>query len=391
MDDKEKKSKLRFYTTLQIVGLLVIMIVGNAFDWLNMKFDFTKLSTWKYWNAVFQQIVMYATALIIGYLGRLEKEILNNIEYHTNLKHYRELLPFKKDASFTQFINYIKNPQIKKEFIKKRMQIKLYRLDKYTKDEYKLEYDKALASGNLETYNYKDKKSKKYCLKRFKLEQLYSDDYIDKNYLSISINYPRVNAQAFTYGIRVKEQKSHEYQVENEAAKDLSKKWILKALQVLLSALIVGSVASDASTSELLEQTYGWLKLMLQYIVRCVIVVVSYITGMKDGKETFEINYIDVIYNRITILNEYIKYIKENKIEDDIVDKLNKYMNLKAQKEAEEENKKKKELEEDQKKQNNKENKENDNKLLEELYDKDGNLLLTEKELKNIIDNRKNK
>lgn len=378
MEEKERKGKIIFYTTLQIIGLLIIMLVGNAFDWLHMRFDFSKLNTWNYWNGVIQQIIMYATALIIGYLGRLEKEILNNIEYSNSLKEYRGLLKFKGDNSFVNFIDNIKNPQIKKAFIKKRTQLRLYRLDKRAKDYFKLDYDKAIQSNNIETFIYKDEKSKKYCLKRFQLEQLFSDNYINANFRSISIKYPHINSQAFTYGVRIKEREENNYKVENKTAQDLTNKWLIKALQIILVAVIAGSIGSDANGGELVETVTDWLRIFLKYIVRCVLILISYIMGLWDGKNTFESNYLDVLSNRITILKEYLDWVHQNNINDSIAERIDKYLKENAEKKTKEEIEQKK---------INKEVR----KDTEVQIDKNGVIELTEDEIKEVLDKRKNK
>ena len=45
-----KRQKIILYTTLQILGIVAILLVGSSFDWLNMKFDINLVKTWNYWK-----------------------------------------------------------------------------------------------------------------------------------------------------------------------------------------------------------------------------------------------------------------------------------------------------------------------------------------------------
>ena len=106
LDATIKRQKIILYTTLQILGIVAILLVGSSFDWLNMKFDINLVKTWNYWNAVIQQVLMYTLALIIGFIGRLEKEFLKNEDFHLQMNIYHAYFTQKTD-SFTKFIDKI--------------------------------------------------------------------------------------------------------------------------------------------------------------------------------------------------------------------------------------------------------------------------------------------
>lgn len=328
LDPKLKKQKTILYTTLQIAGLIAILLIGNCFDWLNMKFDFTNFTTWNYWNGVIQQILMYTIAMIIGYLGRLQKEFLTNSEFALEMNLYHMYLA-QKTKTFVKFIEKIINPKIQIEYYHAHITKKLYRLEKKNskKDDFKIEYEKCLKwcaenkkeikeytiSDNIDGFlkKFKQRSCKRYIKKRWELEQLIDEIMIIKNAKTFS-NYPRVNAHAFTWGVRSRDDNSNQYKVENTTVKDLSKRAVVKMLSVLLTSMLIGSIAADASMNELTEQAYGWIKLLIKYAIRVVTIFWSWGSGLFLGKGIFESNYLSVIDNRNRILAEYIDWKQEN-------------------------------------------------------------------------------
>lgn len=322
LDAQLRKKKALTYTILQIVGILALMLVGNCFDWLNMKFDPTQLKSWDYWNGVIQQVLMYSIALVIGYTGRMEREFLNNKEFALAMNLYHRFLT-EKTESFAVYINKTLNPKIKKEYYIAYVERKLYRLEERHKrhDSWKLEYDRILddlACGRVKTieeFAFKNKRLRRYVLRRFTLEALVCSDNLDKNCRSFN-KYPRVNAHSFTWGVRSKSDRSNKYKVENTTAKDLSVKVIQKALSVVLMAIVLGSIAGDPSRNELLTQVNGWAKLIVKYIIRVGGIIWSYVSGLYLGKGMFESNYIEVVHNRNEILEAYISWKKELKEEE---------------------------------------------------------------------------
>ncbi len=322
LDAQLRKKKALTYTLLQVVGILALMLVGNCFDWLNMKFDPTQLKTWNYWNGVIQQVLMYSIALVIGYTGRMEREFLNNKEFALAMNLYHRFLG-EKTESFVIYVNKTLNPKIKREYYISHVERKLYRLEERSKrhDDWKLEYDKILddlTNGRLKSikeYACKNRQLRQYVVRRFTLEALIHTENVEKNCRSFN-RYPRVNAHSFTWGVRSKSDRSNKYKVENTLAKDLSVKVLQKALSVVLMAVVLGSIAGDPSKNELLSQVNGWAKLIIKYIIRVGGIAWSYISGLYLGKGMFESNYIEVVNNRNDILESYLSWKKELKEEE---------------------------------------------------------------------------
>lgn len=347
MEKDYQKRKLGLYTALQVVGVLTLTIIGGCWDWMNFRFDFTQLTTTQYWTGVFQQALMYSITLALGLLTTMEKLELTDIEYLGRLETYRELLKMKKQ-SFTLYIDETLNPYIKREAMRERAVKRLYRLDKWSKDEYKLAWKecKNMTEEEFRAFKptmpmkflntlgrifrgleYQDKfryswRCKFYCYRRRKLERLASEEYINDNWQYTSVKYERVNPNAFTWSVRLGDSKLSQYQVENKSARSVALAMTRKILTVVLTSLVIGSIIYDASMSELLEQANGWLAIMIKYIIRVIMIIVNYIFGVFAGKRVFYNNFTWILINRIRILKDYINWRKSNNDVDSYADKL---------------------------------------------------------------------
>jgi len=347
MNNSEKKGKLALYTILEVVGLFALMLLGGMFDFLNFGFSFDKITTAEYWNDVTIQGAMYSIALMLGIFGTLEKQELKNQEYFSDLGIYRGLLKHKKQ-SFTPYIDEVLNPYIKREAMKERACRRLYRLDKHAKDEFKISYRdcKNMTKEEFRDFKpqtprkiinvfgrifkgmeYNDKfkyswRCKRYCAKRRRLERLASDEYINENWETASVRYHRVNANAFTYSVRIGDSKLSEYQVENKSGRDITLAMLQKFLWVVIVGIFIGSIIWDASVNQLLEDANGWIACLVKYFIRVIMIFANFFVGTTTGRKVFYNNFIWVLLNRIRILKEYIDWRKKNNDMDSYADKL---------------------------------------------------------------------
>lgn len=321
MDNKVRSKKFALYTVLEVIGVFIILLVGNCFDWVNLTFSFEKICQASYWNNVVVQTIMYVCAMFIGIFGNLENNELKNEDYFRCLSIYREWLE-KKTDSFVHFIENVFNPNTKQKFIKKKYDNKLYRLNIRAKDEWQNDFAKAIKSEG-KNYNFSSKKSKKYYTKRILLEEMASKAYISENYEHINCKYPKVNAHSFTYFLDVKVSDTSMYKVENQTAKDMSLSAAKKVLFGLASASVIGLIIWDPSANELLQQANGWISLMVKYIIRCTMVIVNLIMGAFNGKILFNENFLLPIENRTRILKEYCTWKDNSPEESEFKKKLN--------------------------------------------------------------------
>lgn len=317
MEVENRNKKIALYTTLEIIALFILTIVGSMWDWVDMRFTLSKIQTVEYWSNVIVQTVMYSCALILGNLLKLEKLELNSHDFMDLLKEYRAkdkngnfvgALKYKDDM-WENYVFNVLNPSIKKKFLKKKYELKLARLEKFSKDSYQLEYDKVeehLQAGNeIDTYVFKNKRTRYYYFRRKELELLKSDEYINKHYQSMYVRYPKVNPYTFTEHLNIKTNDKTMYQTTNKTAKDMSTSLTRKVFYSILGATIIGMLLINPDANELLEQANGWIALLIQYIIRVGMIVVNFVLGIYNAKRIFADNFLRPISNRIRMLNEY--------------------------------------------------------------------------------------
>ena len=316
MEDFNKNRKIALYTFLELLALLTLTMLASMWDWVNMGFTLSKITTKAYWNEVILNAVMYSCALILGNLLTLEKLELKSKIYDDLLSTYRnEKLPYK-DEHFVTYITTILNPSIKKEFLKRKYENKLARLEKHSLDSFQLCYNNAMESENFEEYvkvNVRNPFKKFYCRRRRNLEHIRSDEYIEAHYKSMFVRYPKVNPYSFTYYLNIKMNDRTKYQTENKTARDMSIKLTRKLFYSVLGATILALLIINPDTNELLEQANGWVAVVIQYIIRVGMIVANFVMGIYNAKTIFNDNYLRPISNRIRMLDEYQDYKTKNK------------------------------------------------------------------------------
>jgi hypothetical protein len=316
LDPSIRKRKITLYTIAEVLAILALCVIGNVFDFVNMRFAFERITTAAYWEATLQQALLYSISLILGYLYKIERCVLDDPEFARGMDQYHDRLKLKTQ-SFPTYIDETLNPMIREEFYKDSIEHRLYKLERHAKDQWKLDYSHWLASKKpYEEFQFCGRRSKKYCNKRLTLEQLILKDNI-ASASSCFDAYPRVNAHSFTYGIHSDESKAGEWKTENTVSKDLTLIWLRKVLTVFLAAMIVGSIVADPDVTELAGEAYGWLKLLVKYAIRCGTMIMCLGTGLAMGRKIFESDYILVIENRIRILDMYVAWdVKQGSHED---------------------------------------------------------------------------
>ncbi len=312
MNESVRKRKVALYTFLEIIATFTLTMVGAMWDWVNMEFTFQKITTQAYWDNVVIQTIMYTCALVLGTLMTLEKMELKNSEYHDLYSDYQENHFSKKDKGFEPFVNDVLNPKIKKEFLHKKYEKKLYKLDRVAKDRWKIDFREASKMDEPLTYSFCSKFSKKYFIRRCELELINSSEYIDENYEVLSVRYPRVNAHAFTKYLDIKLTDKTKYKVENKVAKGITGKIASKLFYSVLGATIIGLLIINPDRNQLLQQANGWIALLIQYIIRVGMIGINLTMGIYSGRSLFIDNYILPINNRIRILEEYDVYKRDH-------------------------------------------------------------------------------
>lgn len=291
----------------------------GAFDWLNWRFSFDKITTPEFWSNTILNAICYSVALVLGIVFRLEKLELTDTIYLNEINKYFQLLKCKLE-NFEYYISCIFNPKTKKIFYIKHIQKKIERLDKHATDSQKLAYFEMTQDSN---YTFPDKKTEKYCKRHLELERLKSEKYIEASLQFLTVRYPHIDAHAFTSNFGIHNISLwQQYQINNETYKELPKKMVFKVIKCFLVAICISLVVIDPNASELLKEAYGLFKVMLKYVIRISMTCVNLVVGIRTGKEIFNEQYYIPINNRNRILSEYIQYCHDTNATPSYADKL---------------------------------------------------------------------
>ena len=322
MEQKVKSRKTALYTTLEVFLLLIMTIVGNMWDWVHMTFNPQAVTTMEFWQSVMIKSVLYTCSLLIGILLKMQKLELKDARYDELYGQYRKHLPFKNQHKddFTNYVDKTLNPSIKKEYIRTKLNARLMRIQKHERDSWLQDYFRAKETGKGKEYEFSGWFggffSRRYYIKRRRIEEMLEGDFIDKNYEYIHCKYPRISAAVFTYYLDVKRNRDDKYKVLNEAPKDISKKGTLKAAQTVMMGIVITVFALQPQANELLAQANGWIVLLIEYIIRVFMMTGSFAMGVYTAKRVFSDNYLLPLTNRIDILEDFEIWFDKNPVRE---------------------------------------------------------------------------
>lgn len=317
VQDTNKKVKL--YLAVEIIAMFTLCFIMGAFDWMNWRFSFDKITTSSFWSNTIMNAICYSIALGLGIVFRLERLELTDVIYLNEINKYFQLLKCKLE-NFEFYISCIFNPNTKKIFYVRSIQKKIEKLDKHASDSQKLAYFEMSQNPD---YKFPDAKTEKYCKRHVELERLKSEEYITASLQFLTVRYPHIDAHAFTNNFGIHSISLwQQYQINNETYKELPKKMVFKVVKCFMIAVVISLIAFDPNASELLKEAYGLFKVILKYVIRIAMTCVNLVIGIRTGKELFNEQYYIPINNRNRILSEYIQYCHDTNATPSYADKL---------------------------------------------------------------------
>lgn len=186
--------------------LFIILLVFGCLDFARLKWHFEYLVEPSYWGTILSKTIAGICAFNIGINLMWEVEIKKNKTLGKAIKLYNHLISFKDDKDFDYFITNVFNPAEKKKAYISQINRQIYFLNRVARRKDKLLYSSEIPEDT-EDYENKVEELKqrklnnKYCIKRQELEDLKSEEYIDKNINSINVNYQVVDPIVFSLEI----------------------------------------------------------------------------------------------------------------------------------------------------------------------------------------------
>jgi len=183
---KEKIIKQGF----NIILLFIILMVFGCLDFATLTFHFEYLTSPNYWGTVGTKVIAGVCALNLGINFLLDSEIKKDGILQEAIIKNKELMSYKQ-IDFEYFVVKVFNPNEKKKAYISYINRKINRLNRVSRAK-----DRLLYSSELEE-NQKLKEKNHYCIKRKELEELKSDEFINKNLDNIQVKYYEVDPSIF--------------------------------------------------------------------------------------------------------------------------------------------------------------------------------------------------
>lgn len=284
--------------------LFIIFAIFGCFDFVNFTIDLSQLGDWQYWTRVFSKTAGGSIAFNIGINLLFDKEIENDKELEKQREKYERLNSKKNESAFNYYVVEIFNREQKKKAYKSYINRKIYWLNKFSTNKSKLLY----SSNNEEL-----KSKNRYCIKRKELEELKSDEYIDKNIDSIIVRYNKIDPIMFeleidgsgTYrGVKVKGN-------VNFGRARLTSGVILG---MVCFSMVLASIVLAPDQQEFESQMVRFWHYVLNCATDTGIIVWQTLRGMINARKLVSQELTEPLVGRNYVLDCYYQWVIDNDI-----------------------------------------------------------------------------
>lgn len=293
------------------VLLFIILLVFGCLDFATLTFHGEYLITASYWGTIGTKLIAAICAFNVGINVMLENEIKKSQELQRNKTEYEKLIKLK-DTDFEYFVVRVFNPRMKIEAYKNYINRKIYLLNKFSRRR-----DRLLYSSTLEE-NQEKKLKNRYCIKRSELEELKSDEYIQKNIDNIIVRYKEVDPAIFELEINGA-QKSADIKVTGNITTGRIKESTTIVFSMLAISMLTTSFGLDASKEEFANNMIAFWHYFLKALEDTAIVLWQFVNGTLRARSIVSGQLTKPYANRNKVLKEYINWREETKAEESAV------------------------------------------------------------------------
>lgn len=286
--------------TMNVLLLFVILAVFGCLDFATLTFHFEYLSNPNFWLTIVQKMIAGVCAFNIGINLMWDTEIKKDKTLHDAVDLYYLLLDYKQ-IDFEEYITKIFNPHQKRLAYISYINKEIYILNKHAKASDKLLYSSELPERQAE------KLKNRYCKKRQELEDLKSDDYINKNIGNIKVKYFAVDPAVF------------ELEIDGSTSiKGIKTKGSVAAGRVkATSSVVIGMLGFAMLTSSFTlsfnqQQFASQMEAFWHYALHCIedvgVVVWQVLRGTNQTRKIISEEMTQVYVGRNKVLQEYLQW-----------------------------------------------------------------------------------
>lgn len=285
------------------VLLFIILLVFGCLDFATLEFHAEYLITASYWGTIGTKLIAAICAFNVGINMMLENEIKKSEELQRNKNEYERLIKFK-DTDFEYFVNHIFNVKLKIRAYVNHINFQIHRLNKFSRRRDRLLYSSELPE------NQEKKKKNHYCVKRAELEELKSDEYINKNIDNIIVRFKEVDPAVFELEIngaqKTKGVKTTGSITVGRIRESSTIVWSMLGLSMLTT-----SFGLTASKEEFANNMVAFWHYFLKALEDTGIVLWQFVNGTLRARSIVSSQLTQPYAGRNLVLKEYINWRKE--------------------------------------------------------------------------------
>lgn len=290
--------------TVNSVLLFIILIVFGCLDFATLDFHGEYLITASYWGTIGTKVIAAICALNIGINMMLENEIKKSEELNRNITTYNRLIKLK-DTDFEYFVNRIFNRELKIRAYKSKINHDIYVLNKCSRKRDRLLYSSELPENQ-------NKKTKNlYCRKRKELEELKSDEYIEKNLDNLVVRCQEVDPAVFELEINGA-QKSNGIQTTGNITVGRVKESSTIIMSMVAISMLTTSFVLSASKEIFEDKVVAFWHYCLKAVEDVGVVLWQFFNGMLRARRIVSSQLTRPYAGRIVVLTAYINWRDEN-------------------------------------------------------------------------------
>lgn len=290
------------------VLLFIILLVFGCLDFATLEFHGEYLATASYWGTIGTKLIAAICAFNVGINMMLENEIKKSEELHRNIEIYNKLIPLK-DTDFEYFVVHVFNVKLKIAAYKSHINKKIYYLNKFSRRKDRLLYSSELPE------NQEKKLVNRYCIKRKELEELKSDEYIEKNIDNIIVKYHEVDPAIFELEINGA-QKSNGVKVTGSIPVGRVKESSTVVMAMLLISMLTTSFGLTASKEEFANNMIAFWHYFLKAAEDTAIVLWQFINGTLRARNIVSSQLTKPYAGRNLVLQEYVNWRADTDAKD---------------------------------------------------------------------------
>lgn len=302
---------------LNIIYLFIVLIVTGCLDFVSLDFHFERLGTFSFWGSVITKVVLCVCVFNIGVNLLWDTQINKSTELKNAISQYEILITYiQKD--FEEFIERIFNPNEKRKAYISKINRQIYRLNKFSKAKDRLLYSSSLPERQAE------KEKNKYCIKRKELDELKSDDFIEKNLDNINVKYCEVDPALFHLEIDGNE-KTTGVKIKGSVAGGKVKASSNIILSVVAISMFTASFGLMLNEDIFETQALKVLSYAIKLLADLLTILWQLSRGMMNCKKIITNEIIAPYNGRNKVLQDYVDWrITEKKPDSNVYKELHK-------------------------------------------------------------------